>query len=126
MVLLDFWKYMFKWNAKATRKQYLIPTLVYNFIYSFIFVQTGEVIQSYGKFSVHNNNFIVVIIGIAIFIAQFTLTARRLHDSNRPTGWLALNFLPFIGQIWLFILCLMPSKNKKQVRVEDMPNQEEK
>lgn len=126
MNLLDYWKYMFKWNAKATRQQYLLPTLVYNIIYSILFVQTGEVTRDFGRVSVNNNNFIVVIIGFAIFIAQFTLTARRLHDSNRPTGWLALNFLPFIGQIWLFILCLMPNKTKKQVRVEDMPNQEEK
>lgn len=123
MVFMEFWRYMFKWNVRATRKQYLLPTLVYNSVYILLFIITGDVTRSYGTISIHNNNFLVVIIGIFLFIAQFTLTARRLHDSYRPTGWLALNLLPLIGQIWLFILCLMPNKKRKKINIDDMPIQ---
>lgn len=123
MIFLDYWKYMFKWNARSTLKQYVLPTLVYNIIYSFLFVSTGNVTRSYGTISINNTNFIVVIIGLLLFIAQFTLSARRLHDSYRSTGWLALNLIPFIGQIVIFILCLLPEKKKKPMNVSDMPNQ---
>lgn len=124
-MFIDYWKYMFKWNARATRKQYLLPTLIYNLIYTFIFMITGNVTMANGTFSIVNNNLLVFIVGIVLFIAQFTLSARRLHDSDRPTGWLALNLLPFIGQIWLFILCLMPQKKGKKISIDQMPNQED-
>lgn len=126
MVFIEFWASMFKWNATATKAQYILPTLVYNLAYGIIFYTTGDVVKGYGSISVNNNNALVVIIGILLFIAQLTLSARRLHGGHRSAGWLCLNFIPFIGQLWIFILCLMPEKKASRLDFNDMPNQNRK
>jgi uncharacterized membrane protein YhaH (DUF805 family) len=39
------------------------------------------------------------------------MRARRLHDTNRSNWWILIAIVPLIGQIWLFILFLLPSKS---------------
>lgn len=44
---------------------------------------------------------------LALFIPSFTVAFRRLHDTDRSAWWLLLIFLPIIGWIWLFVLCVL-------------------
>lgn len=39
-----------------------------------------------------------------VFIPSFTITIRRLHDINKSGWYFFVNFIPFIGSIWLFVL----------------------
>ncbi|MGW8191293.1 DUF805 domain-containing protein [uncultured Sphingomonas sp.] len=41
---------------------------------------------------------------LALLIPSFTVTFRRLHDTDRSAWWMLLVFLPIIGWIWLFVL----------------------
>lgn len=113
--LMDFWKDMFKWNYTASRKQYWIPTIVYSIVYNILFYSTGIAIIGTSYLDFTNVNPFVAIVGVVMFIAQTTLTARRLHDTNRSAAWLLIGLLPVIGWIVLLIMLCQPtnvSKNK--------------
>ncbi|KDN11898.1 putative integral membrane protein [Snodgrassella communis] len=55
-------------------------------------------------------NFAVLAIGFVVWIASLSLLFRRLHDTNRSAWWILISLVPLIGQIWLVILTLLPSK----------------
>lgn len=48
--------------------------------------------------------------GVVNFFPSLTLGVRRLHDSGRGGGWILINLVPFIGNIWFLILMLLPSQ----------------
>jgi uncharacterized membrane protein YhaH (DUF805 family) len=41
---------------------------------------------------------------VVSIIPSIAVTVRRLHDTNKSGWWYFINFVPFIGPIWLFIL----------------------
>lgn len=43
-------------------------------------------------------------------IPNFTLTARRLHDTGRSSMWYMVSMIPFVGPIWLFVILVLPSQ----------------
>ncbi|WP_239326023.1 DUF805 domain-containing protein [Snodgrassella gandavensis] len=45
-----------------------------------------------------------------VLIATLSLLFRRLHDTNRSAWWILIFLIPLIGQIWLIILTLLPSR----------------
>ena len=50
---------------------------------------------------------------LMMLVPGLAANVRRLHDQGRTWEWLLINFIPFIGSIWYFILMLMPSKPRK-------------
>ena len=44
-----------------------------------------------------------------LFLANLSVSFRRLHDTNRSGWWLLLYLLPCIGEIILIIFWLLPS-----------------
>jgi uncharacterized membrane protein YhaH (DUF805 family) len=108
--LAEFWGDMFKWNYTATRKQYWIPTIVYSLLYNLMFYSTGITLTGFSYITFANTNTFVAAMGIVLGIAQITLTARRLHDTNRSAAWLFIGLLPVIGWIILVIMLCQPTK----------------
>lgn len=45
---------------------------------------------------------------LVFLILTFALTVRRLHDRDLNGWWILLNFIPIIGGLILFIICLLP------------------
>ncbi len=45
------------------------------------------------------------ILWLLIAIPFLSVTGRRLHDTNRRAWFLLLYFIPFVGSIWLLVLC---------------------
>lgn len=41
-------------------------------------------------------------------VPLLAVTWRRLHDTGRGGGWFFIGLIPIIGNIWLFILLLLP------------------
>ncbi|MEO1770195.1 hypothetical protein IGI46_001780 [Enterococcus sp. AZ163] len=114
---------MFKWNYTATRKQYWIPTIVYSVLYNMLFYSTGIAVTGFSYIEFSNFNPIVVTVGALLFIAQFTLTARRLHDTNRSAAWVLIGLIPVIGWIGLIILLCQPTKSYKRNEFSEYMNQ---
>lgn len=121
--LLEFWKDMVKWNYTATRKQYWIPTIVYSVLYNLLFYSTGITLTGFSYITFDSTNIFVISIGILLFIAQFTLTVRRLHDINRSAAWLLIGLLPVIGWIVLIVMLCQPTKRHQKREFEKYMNQ---
>ncbi len=113
----DFWNKMFVFNATATRFQYwtawIINTIVIG-LYAYLTHQEQYVVKGVYNMAADSNSMIFVLILILAWVANFTIRARRLHDSNHSNWWLFITIIPFIGNLWLFILLLMPTvKNNR-------------
>lgn len=102
----NFWKNAFKMKGRARRKEYWTPTLLHillmiivNIIAMMIDSSMDYDMDKDGPFSTWSQ----IILGLALFIPAFTVTARRLQDIN-INDWWAL--LPNFGGILIVILGL--------------------
>ena len=49
---------------------------------------------------------IVIVIGFVSIVPSFTMTVRRLHDTNRSGWWLLIALIPFGSLVILVFYCL--------------------
>ncbi|MBP5274484.1 MAG: DUF805 domain-containing protein [Abditibacteriota bacterium] len=54
-----------------------------------------------------------------VAVPSLAVSVRRLHDTGRSGRWVLLEFLPFIGWLWLFILYLLPGQEFANVYGEN-------
>jgi uncharacterized membrane protein YhaH (DUF805 family) len=54
---------------------------------------------------------LVVIVGLVLLLPTFSVSARRLQDTGRSGWWVLIEFMPFIGLIWLLVLCAQPGEH---------------
>lgn len=83
---LDFWRKMTVFNATATRSQYWIPTIVNYFLLAMYYAMTNQsqyVVNDTYQMQLTANSVIFVIITAILWLANFTVRARRLHDINK-------------------------------------------
>lgn len=110
----EYFTKMFVFNARATRKQFWIPYFATIVISALLSWATGayKLIDANDVFhyQLTTGATIWLIYMIVVWIANFTIRARRLHDTNRSNWWICIVLVPLIGSIWLFILYLLPSK----------------
>lgn len=69
---IDFWKRTFDFSGRSTRSDFWVPFLTHIFIFLFVF-HFGAIID------VPLGRYVVLI----TMVPSFTITARRLHDTNR-------------------------------------------
>ena len=55
-------------------------------------------------------NIIGYVYSLFIFIPTIAAIIRRLRDADKNPLWILISFVPVIGQIWLIILLVQPSK----------------
>lgn len=113
----EFWTKMFKWDATATRRQYWIPIII-NFIIALIIeLLLGAPARAFtasNPFEVFATDTSIWVISLIFWIANFTIRARRLHDTGRSNWWILIEVIPLIGGIWFLVLMLLPSKLNEQ------------
>ncbi|KRM71917.1 DUF805 domain-containing protein [Lacticaseibacillus brantae] len=110
----EFWSKMFVWNASATRRQFWIPYLINFVIIIGISLLTGINFDPENITSIQalvGHNFVASLIFFIFWLADFTIRARRLHDTNRSNWWILMDIIPVIGNIWVLVLLLLPSKS---------------
>lgn len=111
----EYFTKMFVFNARATRKQFWIPYFATIVISALLAWATGAYKYFDANYVFHyqltTGATIWLIYAIVVWIANFTMRARRLHDTNRSNWWILIAIVPLIGQIWLFVLFLLPSKS---------------
>ncbi|GAX04627.1 membrane protein [Secundilactobacillus pentosiphilus] len=107
-----YWSKMTVFNATATRKQYwtayIVNALVI-WLYAALTHQTQYLVNGHYEIAGHLNSAIFGLILVLVWLANFTIRARRLHDSNHSNWWLLISMIPIIGTVWLFILLLIPT-----------------
>lgn len=53
----------------------------------------------------------IIVIG-ALIVPSIAVSVRRLHDIGKSGGWIFINLIPIIGQIWFIILTIQESEPK--------------
>lgn len=118
-------------KGRSSRKQFWNYQL-YSFLLTLL-LSSISVMFSFGKFSALT--FFIPI--ILMSLANFTLSIRRLHDSNKSGWWLLTAFIPILGPfIYLYLMGLekgtegennyghMPIESKKDQIIAKEKNHE--
>ena len=69
---IDFWTRFFDFNGRSTRSDFWVPFLIHAFILFFVFYIGVAIDIPIGRYAV-----------IITMVPSFTVTTRRLHDTNR-------------------------------------------
>lgn len=69
---IDFWKRTFNFSGRSTRSDFWVPFLIHIFIFLFVFYFSAVIQIPLARYVV-----------LLTMVPSFTVTARRLHDTNR-------------------------------------------
>lgn len=94
----------FDWKGRASRPAFwwlylaeIIAIAVAAILESVIFSQAGV---------------LTGIVALVFILPVLSALVRRLHDTGRSGWWFWIQLVPFIGQIWLLVLLVLPSETK--------------
>lgn len=104
------------WKGRASRSEYwwwylfvVLVTLPFNLLYMqtyFSVMVLGETDPS----QVFNwAFFLLLIVGLALFLPTIAMLIRRLHDTDRSGGWFWIQLIPTVGSIIILVFTLLPS-----------------
>lgn len=95
-------------KGRARRKKYWMFTLFYLLFLLPLALLVGIEIGLEIEVPIFTILFVLFI--FALIVPTYAVTARRLHDTGRSGWWILINFIPYIGGIWLFVLTCLDSK----------------
>ena len=91
-------------SGRSRRKEYWYFAL----FCLLIFIALGVVDRPFGFFRIEAGiGLLGAIFALLMFIPSLAVGVRRLHDTNRRAWFLLLYFIPFLGVIWLLVLCAL-------------------
>ena len=61
-----------------------------------------------------------MLVSLALLLPGLAVTVRRFHDIGKGGGWIFINLLPVIGQIWTIVLMAQESEPQTN-RFGDQP-----
>lgn len=106
------------WNGegRAQRSEYWWGSIAYSFCFgfvlliitiplSFIFISPSSNEADIGMFMI-----LILAVLLIFYIPLVCQTIRRLHDIGYSGWFVLLGFIPYIGGLILFILCVLPSQ----------------
>ncbi len=104
---ITVWKKSFNFSERAQRKEYWMFALI-NLIVIVALSMIGSLIG--GATESLTGSVLVMVYAVACAIPSIAVGVRRMHDTGRSGWWLLINFVPFIGGIWFFVLTVLDSK----------------
>lgn len=104
------------WKGRASRSEYwwwalfvFLVTLPLNILYQ-VTVQSVMLLGMTDITAVFNWSFwLLVIVGLALFLPWLSILIRRLHDTDRSGGWFWIQLIPTVGAIVILVFTLLPS-----------------
>lgn len=90
-------------QGRTSRARFWVFILLVWIIASLVVWLTGGR-NAYGEVSL-----VAYLVGLFFALPVLSATVRRLHDTNHSGWWWWISIVPLIGQIWLFILLVLPS-----------------
>ncbi len=104
------------WKGRASRSEYwwwalftFLVTLPFNILY-IVSIQGALLSDSVNVSAFFNwAYFLLLIVGLALFLPWLSMLIRRLHDSDRSGAWFWIQLVPTVGSIILLVFTLLPS-----------------
>lgn len=104
------------WKGRASRSEYwwwqlfvFLVTIPFNLLYMPTYLNVMVVGETDLAAVFNWAFFLLLIVGLALFLPTIAMLIRRLHDTNRSGGWFWIQLIPTIGSIVMFIFTLLPS-----------------
>jgi len=94
-------------SGRARRKEYWMFAL-FNVIFGIMAWLLDNLLGTASNNSA--SGLIYGLYGLAVLLPSLAVAVRRLHDHGKSGWWLFINFIPFIGSIWYFILTVTDSQ----------------
>ncbi|MHC5374327.1 DUF805 domain-containing protein [Enterococcus sp. LJL120] len=113
----EYWQNITNMEGSATRSQYWWPQVVNYFVMGIYSSIVG--IQNYVEFTTRDRYVVLewnmvtigfVLLGMLIWLANFTVRARRLHDRDHSNWWIAWYLLPLLGALIIFFEMISPGR----------------
>lgn len=99
------WKNGLDFEGRARRSEYWWFTLFNWLIVVLLMIVDSVVFGDSGVVLIP-----VLVYMAAVFIPNFSLTVRRLHDIGRSGWWMLVGLVPYIGALVLFIFSVLESE----------------
>lgn len=113
-----FFRNYANFSGSASRKEYWLSTLANVLVALIVIFLPAGLAMLFPHVSNEEGLGVMAVSGIlyaaVLFIPGLALAMRRLHDSGRSGAWYLINFVPYIGGIWFFVLMLMPSLERHE------------
>lgn len=96
-------------KGRARRKEYWMFFLIYlalGFFVTFAAIPIDVILETEGIIYIT----VMCLFVLAFIVPNYAVTVRRLHDTGRSGWWILINFIPYIGGIWLFVLTCLDSE----------------
>lgn len=104
------------WRGRATRSEYwwwMLFVYLVQIPFSIIYSLSIQNIMFTGEFDVSMffnwAYYLLVVVGLVLFLPSLSMLIRRLHDTDRSGGWYWILLVPFVGSIVLLVFTLLPS-----------------
>ena len=116
----NFYKNSFNFLGKTSRRDFWITQGFLLYFYLFYFI-VGLLIYNPNNYEDPNEALfaaiwifsLLIFFSVISLIPNFAIQVRRLRDAGINPFWILIIFIPYIGQIPLFILCAYPSRKKR-------------
>lgn len=104
----QFYNQYATFGGRSSRSQYWWPQ-VYMLVVCWILEGLAVACGAHG-FGHWLFSALLWLFGVVNIIPGLAVGVRRLHDTGRGGGWIFINLVPFIGNIWYLILMILPSE----------------
>lgn len=113
----NFWNNITNFSDTARRSDFWWPAII-NAIVGFLIVNIYTFSVGHPITDIYNFSDLALATGrnivvFLVWLANLSVTIRRLHDTDRSGWWILLQLIPFIGPIWFIILMILPGKSNR-------------
>lgn len=86
--------------ARAEYWWYMLLMFAIAFVIEMAYPNASKMVSPLSR-----GNWLYIIATFALLLPSVSVTVRRLHDLDKPTLWVLINLIPYIGWIIMLILC---------------------
>jgi len=95
---MDYKNLLFSFEGRINRKPYWMFILAMIVVYLVLIGISIAVGENVGMI-------LMVLFGLVMLWSSLALQVKRWHDRDKSAWWLLMNFVPFIGAIWVLVEC---------------------
>jgi uncharacterized membrane protein YhaH (DUF805 family) len=119
-ILTRPWTHIFDYKGRSTRREYWLFILIY-------YVGVFGIASAFGLLASATNlidgggtaesvlgtilGIVLLVFGVAFFLAWLSLSVRRLHDHDKSGWFLLISWFPVFGWVFFLIMMLTPGND---------------
>ena len=96
-----------EFSGRARRTEYWMFVL-FNLVFAIVAIVLDDVLGLASEDTGYG--LLTALFSLAIILPSWAVTVRRLHDIGKSGWWIFINFIPYIGGIWLLVLTVIDSQ----------------